>query len=118
MGRPLRAADQSPASIRDHLANERTLLSWIRTAITVIGLGFVVDRFAVGTRDAGIGVAVGLGLVAVGGLMAIAGAYRFVRTEREIDSATYRPSVTLYLVVTGAVVLSAVGVAAFVLLEG
>jgi putative membrane protein len=26
--------------VQQHLANERTYLAWIRTAITVIGLGF------------------------------------------------------------------------------
>jgi putative membrane protein len=31
--------------VRDHLANERTLLSWIRLSIAVSGLGFVVARF-------------------------------------------------------------------------
>ncbi|HLG84595.1 MAG TPA: DUF202 domain-containing protein [Bradyrhizobium sp.] len=30
---------------RDHAANERTFLAWIRTAVTVIGFGFLVERF-------------------------------------------------------------------------
>ena len=29
---------------RDHLANERTFLAWIRTALGLIGLGFVLAR--------------------------------------------------------------------------
>ncbi len=37
----------APPSVRDHLANERTLLSWMRTALAVIALGFLVDRLAV-----------------------------------------------------------------------
>lgn len=35
-----------PDRSRDHLANERTLLAWIRTGVTLIGLGFVVARFS------------------------------------------------------------------------
>lgn len=31
--------------IQQHLANERTFLVWIRTAITVIGIGFLVTNF-------------------------------------------------------------------------
>lgn len=31
--------------IQQHLANERTFLAWIRTAITVIGIGFLVTNF-------------------------------------------------------------------------
>ena len=30
--------------IQQHLANERTFLAWIRTAITVIGIGFLVTN--------------------------------------------------------------------------
>ena len=33
------------ASLRDHLANERTLLAWLRTAIALMGFGLVVARF-------------------------------------------------------------------------
>lgn len=30
---------------RDHAANERTFLAWIRTGITVMMLGFLVEKF-------------------------------------------------------------------------
>jgi len=29
----------------DHAANERTYLAWIRTAIAIMGFGFVIERF-------------------------------------------------------------------------
>jgi putative membrane protein len=29
----------------EHSANERTFLAWIRTAIAVIGFGFVLEKF-------------------------------------------------------------------------
>jgi hypothetical protein len=29
----------------DHAANERTFLSWVRTAIAVIAFGFVIEKF-------------------------------------------------------------------------
>ncbi|MDA4131100.1 MAG: DUF202 domain-containing protein [Thaumarchaeota archaeon] len=32
----------SMGNVRDHLANERTYLAWLRTGIATIGLGFVV----------------------------------------------------------------------------
>lgn len=35
--------------MRDLMANSRTLLAWIRTAISFAGLGFVVARFGVHT---------------------------------------------------------------------
>jgi putative membrane protein len=35
----------APSRTRDHLANERTLLAWVRTGVAIIGLGFIVARF-------------------------------------------------------------------------
>jgi putative membrane protein len=38
--------DRMPqADRRDYLAEERTFLAWIRTALTLMGFGFVVARF-------------------------------------------------------------------------
>jgi putative membrane protein len=37
--------------IRDHLANERTFLAWIRTALGLIGLGFVLARMGLFLRQ-------------------------------------------------------------------
>lgn len=30
---------------RDHAANERTYLAWVRTALAVVALGFLLERF-------------------------------------------------------------------------
>ena len=98
--------------MRDHLANERTLLAWIRTALTVIGLGFIVDRLALQGPTGQIAL-VGIGLVLLGGLLAVAGAYSFLRARAEMASGTYRPAVGLHLAVVTAVVFGALVVAAF-----
>ena len=45
-----RAADRS----QQHLANERTFLSWLRTSIALIGLGFIVARFGLFLREFGL----------------------------------------------------------------
>jgi putative membrane protein len=37
-------------TIRDHLANERTYLAWVRTALALIGLGFVLARMGLFLR--------------------------------------------------------------------
>ena len=34
----------SDTEVREHLANERTLLSWVRTGVTLISIGLVVER--------------------------------------------------------------------------
>ena len=105
------------AAVRDHLANERTLLAWQRTALAVVGIGFLVDRFALGPSGPTlVGSILGTVLILLGAAVSLVGAYRFVRTEREIDTQTYRPSLAAHLVLTGAVVLGAVALAVFVLL--
>ena len=35
---------QPVADWREHLAEERTLLAWLRTSLGLAGLGFVLDR--------------------------------------------------------------------------
>src|SRR5258708_9696937 len=37
--------------VRDHLANERTFLAWIRTALGLVGIGFVLARMGVFLRQ-------------------------------------------------------------------
>jgi putative membrane protein len=113
------ASDRSErdAAVRDHLANERTLLAWQRTALAVVALGFLVDRFALDTDgQSQVGSAIGAALVALGGVVAAGGAYRFVRTEREIETGTYRPALLAHLLLAGAIVLGAVAVAGYILL--
>lgn len=33
------------SSMRDHLANERTLLAWVRTALAFIAFGIAIEKF-------------------------------------------------------------------------
>lgn len=36
---------------RDHLANERTFLAWLRTAVSTIGLGVAIAKFGSGEKS-------------------------------------------------------------------
>ena len=104
------------SAIRDHLANERTLLAWQRTALGVVGLGFLVDRFALGSEGSTVtGTILGLGLIMLGAIVALAGAYRFMLVERQIETATFRPSVLANLVITGAIVVGSLALVVFLL---
>jgi putative membrane protein len=103
----------APPSVRDHLANERTLLAWIRTSLTVIGLGFIVDRLASDTQRGGLAAYAGVGLVLLGSVVALAGAYSYLAARRDLATGTYRPAVGLHLVIVAVVALGAVAVAVF-----
>lgn len=39
------------AKERNHLANERTFQAWIRTSLSLMGLGFVIEQFTIFVRQ-------------------------------------------------------------------
>ena len=88
--------------VREHLANERTLLSWVRTGVALISIGLVVERAGVLAGNAGsmgASEAFGLALAFLGSLTLVLGTAQFLRTQREISSGDYKPSGAAYLVV-------------------
>jgi putative membrane protein len=65
-------ADDS-ARMRDLLASNRTMLAWIRTALSFAGLGFVVAKFGRSPGTIHFAGGLGIGLVLVGLLFTILG---------------------------------------------
>ena len=98
----------------DHLANERTFLAWIRTAIAVMAFGFVVVKFSLCVRqialafsDKGIILSskgysgwIGLFFVALGSVMTILAFIRYRRIEQQLNNETYKSSGGLLLWLT------------------
>jgi len=68
--------------IRFLLANERTLLAWLRTALSLEAAGFALITLA---HFPG-GTAVGIGLVALGSVSALVGYRRYRTADRAIRS--------------------------------
>jgi putative membrane protein len=102
---PRDAPEQGGTEIREHLANERTLLSWVRTGISLISLGLVVER-AGALVDASLKVGTtsssdlfGLALALLGALTLVMGTAQFLRYRRRIATDDFVPSVVTYLVV-------------------
>jgi len=44
-------ASSGESQFRDHAANERTLLAWIRTGIALMAFGFAIARFGLFLRE-------------------------------------------------------------------
>ena len=90
----------------DLAANERTFLAWVRTAIAIIALGFVVEKFelflhymAGGQKGAKAPVpsqvsaaeAIGLLLVALGILIIAVAAFRFLSFRKRLHDPEPEP---------------------------
>jgi putative membrane protein len=103
----------------DTLANERTFLAYVRTALAFIGFGFVVARFALFEREVSLVAHISIGgtgaSTAFGTIMAIAGiatgAYgslRYALTDRALrrDRISAMPA---WVAVVGGVVIAVVG---------
>jgi len=100
------ASQQSQTEIREHLANERTLLSWVRTGISLISLGLVVERAGALAKAAELQVGpasateiFGLALALLGTLTLVLGTVQFLNNRRSITANEFEPSVVTYLII-------------------
>ena len=97
--------EHGETEIREHLANERTLLSWVRTGISLISIGLVVERagalvdasMKVGSTNAS--ELFGLALALLGTLTLIIGTNQFLGNRRRISTGEFVPSVATYLII-------------------
>lgn len=88
------------AGFADHLANERTHLAYIRTAVALFAFGITLNTFSTfvmehrGVRVAGLiaGWRVGFGMVVLGIALTLWAALRFDRVTRDMDQGSYRPN--------------------------
>jgi putative membrane protein len=101
-----KGAGHSQTEVREHLANERTLLSWVRTGVSLISLGLVVERAGALAKAANLQVGstsgsdfFGLGLAMLGALTLILGTTQFLRNRRGIAAGKFESSVTVYLII-------------------
>jgi putative membrane protein len=97
---PPAAPAAEPTRAREHLANERTLLAWTRTSLTLIGVGFVVARFGLFLRALeapgqpvarfGLSALIGIAAVVAGLVAGGIALVRFGRARRQIEAGSYR----------------------------
>ena len=87
--------------VRDHLANERTYLAWLRTGIATMGFGVVIAKLrwlfpagALSPPSRGIIHASNIGLVfTIVGLLTVAlSVQRYVATQKQIRAGRYEAS--------------------------
>ncbi len=95
------AASPDANRAREHLANECTVLAWLRTGIAIVEFGFAIARFAIAIRQlagsrAGAfpasAFSVWFGIVAVvaGVALVLAGLLHYRGTRAQLESGTFQ----------------------------
>ncbi|MEM9148975.1 MAG: DUF202 domain-containing protein [Cyanobacteria bacterium P01_F01_bin.3] len=88
---------------REHQANERTYLAWLRTSISLIGFGFAIARFGIFLQQISPADApenppffssrlIGISLVGFGVFSIILAAYRYNQAFMQIERGRYKPN--------------------------
>lgn len=120
--------DQTSSSEqRDHLANVRTLLAWVRTAVTIMAFGFVVAKFGIlldqlpgHHRQTAyhFSAIVGTTLVILGAAFLVLATFEFfaVRDSIKTHSVRFRPGI--YLLLAALLVIVAVVLAVYLAVTG
>ena len=93
----------NPNRARDHLANERTFLAWVRTGAAIVVFGFAIGRFSIAMRQltamqgravrtAGLSVWMGSFTIVAGVGLVVAGLARYRKTRTQLDAGTFEPA--------------------------
>jgi putative membrane protein len=106
---------------REHQANERTFLAWLRTSIALIGFGFAIARFNLFLRQLQFAVTqqqeqvpknpvfnsenLGVSLVIVGIIAIALAAWRYNQVFWQIERGDYRPNRLMVWIITGVVII-------------
>jgi len=93
----------NPNRARDHLANERTFLAWVRTGAAIVVFGFAIGRFSIALRQltalqghpvhrSGLSVWMGAISIVLGVVLVVAGLVRYRKTRERLDAGTFVPA--------------------------
>lgn len=110
----------SVSNLRDHMANERTFLAWIRTSLGIMAFGFVVEKFSLFLKQValylvsshlptphyilpqiqGYSAIFGILLVALGTLICLLSFVKYKKIEMQINNDSYKPASLLDVMLT------------------
>jgi len=120
------ATVRSISVVRDHLANERTFLAWLRGGLSAMAVGVIVARLGVilaylrghgPPQHIAYAGQVGAALVLVGVAVIVGATASYVRAMRRIERRELRASVRADLALARGLVVLAVGLAVYLLLS-
>lgn len=110
---------RNPNRIRDHLANERTYLAWMRSAIALMGFGVLIVRLRLlrppyAPQPPGNGWKLGLAFSIVGLLAVVLSTQHYFAVRDDIEDDTYEPPDRWVILSSLAVLLLGAGVIYYV----
>lgn len=104
---------------REHQANERTFLAWLRTSIALISFGIAIARFGIFLRQLNLAITqqetqvntltnsenLGLALVFSGIFTIVLAAWRYNQVFWQIEQGNYKPNRLIVWFMTGVVII-------------
>jgi putative membrane protein len=104
---------------REHQANERTFLAWLRTSVALISFGFAIARFGLFLHQLRVAIThqetptnpifnsenLGISLVIFGIAVIALAAWRYNQVFQQIERGDYRPSRFTVWIMTGVVIV-------------
>jgi putative membrane protein len=113
------AKQRNPNRVRDHLANERTYLAWMRSAIALMGFGVLIVRLRIlrppmAPQPPGAGWRLGLAFSLVGLLAVLLSVQHYFVVRNHIEADTYEPPDRWVILSSLAVVSLGIGVIYYV----
>lgn len=111
---------------RDHLANERTFLAWVRTAVGVIVFGFAIGRFGLALRQfaalqgqtirtTGLSMWFGSASILFGVSIMLAALFRYRKTRDLLNHDKFETSTGLIAIVAIATTVFGIALMAYLL---
>ncbi|WP_270583941.1 YidH family protein [Bacillus smithii] len=96
-----RTVTEDSKYIQQHLANERTFLAWIRTAIAIMGIGFLILNLHIKSATQSLSnmtvQIIGLLSVLTGVCTILFSTISYFQKAKQINEQTFRPSRSLIL---------------------
>ena len=115
--------------INEHLSNERTFLSWVRTGIGIMVFGFVLVKFSLVVNQLpasffqdsdipknGFTIFIGIALVITGAIMILLSYWKYRQTHRELKQGKYLYSSLLLTVLTVVIFIMSIIIIAYLIM--
>lgn len=114
-----KSTKRSSDRVREHLANERTYLAWMRSGISLMGFGVLIVRLRIlrpplAPQPPGTGWKLGLAFALVGLLTVLFSTQHYLTVRRDIDSDSYEPADRLVIISSLTIALLGIGVIYYV----